>query len=108
MTAPAKASSNGHHITAPAPEPINGIVRVQEAEAYHLASLARDAAYEAERLCSVIQKAASSGYMREPGSHPAAELAADPAMAGKADEAVACLATAVMYLTDLFGGHLTA
>ena len=41
MTAPAKTASNG---TKPVPERISGMARVREAQSYHLASLAHDAA----------------------------------------------------------------
>ena len=103
MTTTDKAASNGK---APAdkPERINGVARVQEAQAYHLISVAHDAVYEAERLCNEIYRAASDAYLRDTGASNAADVLTDPAMAGKAEEAVLCLATAVLYLTDLFCG----
>jgi hypothetical protein len=99
MTAPAKTASNG---TEPAPEQIHGIARIREAQSYHLSSLAQDAAYEAERLCSQIHRTASEGYLRVPGPAEAPDLADDPAIYGKAREALACLATAITYLNYLF------
>ena len=104
MTAPITAASNGHTKPGPKPERSHGMARVQEAEGWHLASVARDAAGEAERLCSDIMHVASAAYTRETG--PA--TFSDPALVAKADEAVACLAIAIVYLTDLFGGQNTA
>ncbi len=75
-----------------------------DAQAYHLASVAHDAAFEAERLCNEIYRAATGPYLRE----STAETLADPAMIGKAEDAVICLATALVYLTDLFYGSLPA
>ena len=100
MTAPTTAASNGHTKPRPTPEHNHGMARVQEAQGYHLASVARDAAGEAERLCSDIMRAASAAYTRETG---AAATFTDPALVAKANEAMACLATAVIYLADLFG-----
>jgi hypothetical protein len=100
MTAPAKTASNG---TKPVPERISGMARVREAQSYHLASLAHDAAFEAERLCSQIYRTASDGYMREPATTEAPNVADDPAIHAKAHEALNCLVTAVTYLNYLFG-----
>ena len=101
----AKAASNGTS-TGPAgtPERISGVTRIREAQAYHLVSVAHDAAYEAERLCNDIYRAASEAYLRDTNLSEAAEVLVDPAMTAKAEEAVICLATAVLYLTDLFTG----
>lgn len=101
----AKAASNGSSTPAPAPERISGVTRVQEAQAYHLASVAHDAAFEAERLCNDIYRAVADARF---GDSPASttEALTDPATIRKAEEAVTCLATAVLYLTDLFGGSL--
>ena len=107
MTTTAKAASNGSNAPASPPERISGVARVQEAQVYHLASVAHDAAYEAERLCNDIYRAASGTYLRDASTSEAADTLADPAMIGKAQEAVTCLATAVLYLTDLFHGSLT-
>ena len=106
MTASDTTASNGETTKPrPVPEHSHGLARVQEAQGYHLASVARDAAGEAERLCSDIMRAASAAYTRETG---AAATFTDPEMVAKGDEAVACLATALIYLADLFGGQLTA
>jgi hypothetical protein len=102
MTASTTAASNGHTKTWPTPEHSHGIARVQEAQGYHLASVARDAAGEAERLCSDIMRTASSAYTRETG--PATFN--DPELIVKANEAVTCMATAIVYLTELFGRPL--
>lgn len=103
----AKAASNGSSTPAPAPERISGVTRVQEAQAYHLASVAHDAAFEAERLCNDIYRAASDSYQwGRDGEATARAALADPAMIRKAEEAVTCLATAVLYLTGLFHGDL--
>ena len=59
MTAPVKAASNGAETTEPAPQRKTGMAHVHEAEAYHTATLAHDAAFEAERLCSDIYRAVS-------------------------------------------------
>jgi hypothetical protein len=105
MTAPSKTAGNG---TKPAsndtkPERISGMARVREAQSYHLSSLAHDAAFEAERLCSQIYRTASDGYsyLREPTAE-ALNVADDPATLAKAREALACLATAITYLNYLF------
>jgi hypothetical protein len=101
MTAPTTAASNGQAKPGSKPERTHGMARVQEAEGWHLASVARDATGEAERLCSDIMHVASAAYTRETG--PA--TFSDPELVAKAEEAVACLATAIVYLTDLFGGQ---
>ena len=100
MTAPTTAASNGHTKPRQTPERTHGIARVQEAQSWHLASVARDAVGEAERLCSDITQATSAAYTRETG---AAATLTDPALVSKANEAMACLAIAVMNLVDLFG-----
>jgi hypothetical protein len=100
----AKAASDGTKDPASPPERISGVARVQDAQAYHLASVAHDAAFEAERLCNDIYRAATGPYLRE----STAETLADPAMIRKAEDAVICLATAQVYLTDLFYGSLPA
>jgi hypothetical protein len=100
MTAPTTAASNGHANPRPTPERTHGMARVQETQSWHMASVARDAASEGERLCSDIMHATSAAYTRETG---AAATLTDPALVAKANEALACLATAVIYLADLFG-----
>jgi hypothetical protein len=100
----AKAARNGSTDPVGTPERISGVTRVCEAQAYHLVSIAHDAAYEAERLCNDIYRTASDAYLRDTNLSEAAEVLADPAMTRKAEEAVICLATAVLYLTDLFTG----
>jgi hypothetical protein len=102
MTAPTTAASNGHAKTSPAPQRARGMTYVKQAQAYHLANVAHDAAFEGECLSSEIYRAASAGYLRDPGTE-ASDVAADPAMTAKAEEAVACLVTAIVHLADLFG-----
>jgi hypothetical protein len=101
MTAPAKTASNG---TKAAPERVSGMARIREAQSYHLSSLAHDAAFEAERLCSQIYRTASDGfsYLHEPTATEAKNVADDPAIHAQAREALACLATAITYLNYLF------
>ena len=101
MTTTSKAASNG---STPTRERVTGASRVWESQVYHLASVAHDAAFEAERLCNDISRAASDAYLRDSGRSPAA-LTADPAMIRKAEEASVCLAAAVAYLADLFSGE---
>jgi hypothetical protein len=98
MTAPTTAASNGH--TKPAREHSRGMARVQETRSYYLSSVAREAAGEAERLCSDIMRTASAAYTRETGAEA---LVTDPALTAKASEAVECLTTAIITLADLFG-----
>ena len=100
----AKAASNGSTDPEGTPERMSGVTRVHEAEVYHLASVAHDAAFEAERLCNDIYRAASDARFGDSDAANAAGVLTDPAMIGKAEEAVICLATAVLYLTDLFIG----
>jgi hypothetical protein len=100
MTASTTAASNGHTKAQPAREHSRGMARVQETRNYYLSSLARDAAGEAERLCSDIMRTASAAYTRETGAEA---LVTDPALVAKANEAVACLTIAILTLTDLFG-----
>jgi hypothetical protein len=107
MTAPTTAASNGHDKPRPTAERARGMTHVQQAQAYHLASLAHDAAFEAESLCNQIYRTASDGYLREPASETPG-VATDPAMTVTAKEGIACLATALIYLIDLFGDQLTA
>jgi hypothetical protein len=102
----AKAASNGGTRPAGPPERISGVTRVRDAQVYHLASLAHDAAYEAERLCNDIYRAASDARFGDPGSDDSPAPLDHQAMTAKAEEAVACLVTAVLYLTDLFTGDL--
>ena len=102
----ANAASNGGTGPAPAPERISGVTRVRDAQVYHLASLAHDAAFEAERLCNDIYRAASDARFGDPGSGNAAAPLDHQAMTAKAEEAVTCMVTAVLYLSDLFTGQL--
>ena len=62
MTASDTAASNGHTKSQPVREHSHGMARVEEAQGYHLASVARDAAGEAERLCSAIMPAVQPGW----------------------------------------------
>ena len=101
MTAPAKTASNGA-ITAAAPERKTGMAHVHEAEAYHTATIAHDAAFEAERLCNNIYRAVSGAYLRDGGTvSEAAETAADPATERQAREAIRCMETAQRHLRNL-------
>jgi hypothetical protein len=102
----AKAASNGSTDPAGTPERISGVIRVRDAQVYHLASLAHDAAFEAERLCNDIYRAASDARFGDSGSGSAAEALDSQDVTAKAEEAVLCLVTAVLYLTDLFTGDL--
>ena len=63
----ATTASNGHTKPRPTPERTHGMARVQEVQGWYLASVARDAAGEAERLCSDIERAASAVYTRQTG-----------------------------------------
>jgi hypothetical protein len=101
-----EATSNGDTGPVPAPERISGVTRVRDAQVYHLASLAHDAAFEAERLCNDIYRAASDARFGDPGSGNAPGPLDHRAMTTQAEEAVLCLVTAVLYLTDLFTGDL--
>jgi hypothetical protein len=101
-----KATSNGSTDPASTPERISGVTRVRDAQVYHLASLAHDAAFEAERLCNDIYRAASDARFGDPGSGSAAEALDGQDVTAKAEEAVLCLVTAVLYLSDLFTGNL--
>src|SRR5215470_17369572 len=101
-----EAASNGSTGPVPAPERISGVTRVRDAQVYHPASLAHDAAFEAERLCNDIYRAASDARFRDPRSGDAPAPLDHQAMTAKAEEAVLCLVTAVLYLTDLFTGDL--
>jgi len=100
----AKAASNGDTGPAGPPERISGVTRVRDAQVYHLASLAHDAAFEAERLCNDIYRAASDARFGDPRSGNEPAPLDHQAMTAKAEEAVLCLVTAVLYLTDLFTG----
>jgi hypothetical protein len=107
MTTTAKAASNGSKTATTAtaePERKSGMAYVRDAEAYHLASLAHDAAYEAERLCSTLYRETSDAYTRtikddgEP--EPDSWVQADQ-RTRLIEEAVRCLDTAQHYLRSL-------
>lgn len=102
----AKAASNGDTGPACPPGRISGVTRVRDAQVYHLASLAHDAAFEAEHLCNEIYRAASDARFGDPRSGGAPAPLDHQAMTANAEEAVLCLVTAVLYLTDLFTGDL--
>jgi len=106
-TATTKAAANGSQLTAPdpAPERLTGMALVEQAQAYHLASIARDAAYEAERLCDDIYRAASAAYLRHGTDRDAAQATTEPEMRDKASEAVRCLVAAENYLRSLTAGE---
>ena len=104
-TATTKAAANGSQLTAPdpAPERLTGMALVEQAQVYHLANIARDAAYEAERLCEDIYRTASDAYLsRQDGG---AAQAMTPPMRAKADEAIRCLVAAENYLRSLTAGE---
>jgi hypothetical protein len=106
MTATTSAASNGGTTPASAPERLNGIARVKDAEAYHMASVAHDAAFEAERLCSQIYRAASDAYLRDAvGPATAAEAVESPAMQDNISEALRCLVATENYLRSLSCGE---
>jgi hypothetical protein len=100
MTAPAETASNG---TKPTPERPSGMARVRGSQTYHLASLAHDAAFEAERLCTQIYRTASDGYLREPATPETQNETDGQDRDGQVREAIACLYAAITYLTDLSG-----
>lgn len=99
----AKAASNGKPTTGPqARERMSGLARIREAQAYHLSSVAHDAAFEAERLCQEVYRAASDAYLRDSRNiSEAAEVLATPAMQDKIIEACNCLVVAVDVLSSL-------
>ena len=86
--------------TTAEPEPKTGIACVRDAEVYHLACVARDAAFEAERLCTAIQRAASDTYLRDNGEAADSWLQANE-RDRQAEEALRCLETAQHYLRSL-------
>jgi hypothetical protein len=100
MTATVKAASNGSTDTTPAPERKSGLALVREAEVYHTASIAQDAAFEAERLCSDICRTAGA-YLQRDNVSEAAQALTHPEMQRKLREAVECLNTAQDYLRHL-------
>jgi hypothetical protein len=95
-----KSASNGS-TSAAKPERVSGMTRVQESEAYHAASIAHDAAFEAERLCNDIYRVASDVYLRDSGTSEFAAVLRGQAMLDKVQEAISCLAVAGQYLRDL-------
>ena len=100
-----KAAASGSQPTAAEPERATGIALVKQAQAYHLASIAHDAAYEAERLCNDIYRTASSAYLRHGGDSDAVDVITAPAMRDKISEAVRCLVSAENYLRSLTAGE---
>ena len=107
MTATIKAVPNGSKTTAPAePERKSGMAYVREAEAYHLASLAHDAAFEGERICNTLSRQASETYLRSNDAAPEPESdtwAREGERSRLIDEAARCLDTAQHYLRSLLG-----
>ena len=100
-----KAAASGSQPTAAEPERATGIALVKQAQAYHLASIAHNAAFEAERLCNDIYRAASSAYLRHVGDSDAVQAITGPAMRDKISEAVRCLVSAENYLRSLTAGE---
>jgi hypothetical protein len=105
MTATTSAASNGGTTPASAPERASGMARVKAAEAYHMASVAHDAAFEAERLCNQIYRAASDAYLRDVTEATAAEAVGSAAMRDNITEALRCLVAAENYLRSLGAGE---
>jgi hypothetical protein len=101
MTTTAKAASNGGTPTAPVPERKSGLAYVREAEAYHVASVAHDAAFEAERLCNEIYCTASGGYLGRGDDNEAVQALTSPEMQRKVREAFDCLDAAQEHLRHL-------
>lgn len=93
-TTTGKPSGNG---TKPEPR---GMARVQEADSWRTASVAHDAASEAERLCSDIYNAVQAAYF---DTKTAVQVAASDDIRAKAAEARLCLYAAASYLTVLIG-----
>jgi hypothetical protein len=94
-TTTGKAASNGSQ-----EKRLTGMARVQEADAWRTASVAHDAASEAERLCSDVYNAVQAAYF---DTKTAAETAASDDIREKAAEARRCLYAAVNFLTVLIG-----
>ena len=102
MTATTTAAGNGS--TKAAPKRTTGIARIKEAQAYHLASLVHDAAFEGERLCNDIYRTASDAYLRDGNASSISQAAAalaEPAIRDTIDEAIECLNAAVSQLISL-------
>ena len=98
MTAPTTAASNGHTKPRPSPEARPAAWPVsRKPQGYYLASVARDAAGEAERLCSDIDARRTRPSTRRRNRRCEADGHRSRLVA-KANEAMACLATAVIYL----------
>lgn len=102
MTTTAKAAGNGSTTTATVPQRLSGMARVQEGDAWRLASIMHDAAFEAERLCDEIYRAVSGAY-RPQGDSTATKVAASSETRDKAHEARRCLHAAVNFLNALIG-----
>jgi len=100
----AKAASDGTATPVSMPERVAGMARVEDAKAYHLASIAQDAACEAERLCTEIYRAATYAYLPSVSAGDADRLDG-AALRDKADEAIRCLTAAESYLRSLTGGE---
>jgi hypothetical protein len=101
MTTTAKAASNGSTDTATPPERLTGMARVEDAMAYHLASVANAAAYEAERLCNDIHRVTSGAYLSATKVPEASDTLASPASQQKINEALRCLEIVQQYLRFL-------
>ncbi len=101
MTAPVKAASNGSKPTSPAPERKTGMAYVREAEAYHVATVAHSAAFEAERLCNDIYRTASDAHFGRDDSNQAVTDLTSPEMQHKVREAFDCLDAAQEHLRHL-------
>jgi len=113
MTTTAQAASNGSTDTTTAettgePEKVFGMAKIREAETYHNASVLHDAVFEAERLCTALQRAVSDAYFKEIRKDQAAsadltatQTAESPQMQAKIQEALNCLHAAEAYAKRL-------
>ncbi len=101
MTESVKSVSNGSKAAPSTPERKTGMAKVREAEAYHVVSVAHDAAFEAERLCDDIYRTASDAYFGRGEQNEAAQLLASPEMQRKIQDAFGCLDAAQDHLRHL-------
>ena len=114
MTTTTNAAANGSTDTTSAseatdqPERVFGMAVVREAETYHTASVLHDAAFEAESLCTAVQRAVSDAYFKEIRKDQAdktgltaTQTAESAQMQAKVQEALNCLQAAQDYARRL-------
>jgi len=110
MTTTTAAASNGSTDTTITGEPDKpfGMAVVREAEAYHDASVLRDAVSEIDKLCTAIHRAVSDAYFQdirkdqaEGTGLSASQTAESPPVQAKIQEAVNCLNAAGDYARRL-------